>query len=380
MIKLHAIAFLVTTSCIQSAYAQEISWMNRTVRLSAPDAVARNVDHVSWSPEETDIAYTTKTKTGYDLGVYDLRHKEAKTVAVLGAGEKLGQLVWMNVGQTALIEIRKSLGQGAKANELVTLYSLTCGDMTLHKLWSQTAAKDKNLNLDISASPTRCHAIVEASLGDERAGYVVTDGATTYLYSADLSKAMTDGYGQVGWSIDGTMLYDQGISIKFRAETALNNAVVELDDGAVEDAGNSNGALNVITSDATGNKLELETVLYRKLGRLRFIHTPDPNSTVLECMSSNGAIRQIKFPGMHQEPAKAAIPFVPHTQSLSAKLGQSTATVQSLWLVPEKDADRPQVGLLVSAEADRFWQSPSGNAIAFVCQGALIVRTLESSR
>lgn len=338
-----------------SALAQQstFEFAGRAFSLGRARFVAEGVDQVLWSPDGADIAYTLKDPEdkGIRVGLFDLRKGSGKVVAYYGDNEKLEHLEWLNGGHKILLVSRRDVTDRSTPTEALTIRVADAEDARSEQLWSSEFPSDRHASVEIDPSPSLAHALITVQSGQEKNYYVLTLEAKAIVPSSDLAEAVKEGQERAGWSVHGTALFTAEDPAPARA-------------GANPNA----GARDVVSKNMT------------QLARASFaISDRSPlrsGDVALECMPTNGVLRTVHFPGLFQHTDPFNVLFAVKLQSDEVRLGSSTQTIQSAWLVPANKAQEP-VGLLVCAQCEGAWQSPNGRAIAYKTEGLLLIKTIE---
>jgi len=367
------------------AFAQEASG----IKLGKPQFVAKRVKEVFWAPNGRALAYTTETKDGLAIGVFDVDQDESKTVLTLYKGDKITNVEWLAGSKQALLVIQNDSG--------MTTLNISILDTVLQAsrpLWSRQFDKEDSPSLGVDISPLLDHAIVTIATQKKHESWVLTNGASALVFSRDIAAAKEQGHSFSGWTSSGTATFGSLSGANEIAMTGtLNNAAVTISDieGSSETVRRTR-TFEVMLSLENGTAASTVGGLNLSFRVMRVIM---PGESILECVPANGALRNVKFPGYFEaKPPPMLFPYAfPSNQEL--KLGRSQASANSLWLVPQIVAQPqtvaaeatpssdvtalvavPKEGILVSAQADAWWPSPYTRSVAFAWNGALFVRSV----
>lgn len=367
------------------ANAQEVP----TIKLGQPQFVAKRVKDVFWSPNGRALVYTSEQKDGLAVGVFDVDNDEAKAVLVLKKGQVLDQLHWLASGRKAVALVKDS----AETTN-VDLCVLDARLMSSTRVWGHQYPKGETPNIGFDVSPLLDHAIVAIATEKTDETWVLTNGGSGFLFSRDIAQAKTEGHMFAGWTTAGTATFGpmntaRGMTMQADDKSARLNVLSELPlTKAVE---------GVVTFDASPAGAGVIELVGSRLLNLSFRMMPmlQTGDSVLECVPANGALRPVKFPGYFEAKGQPSLYPKSFPQQQELKLGKSQAGTNSLWLVPMSPpqqvaevteipvrqppiemAQKPNEGVLVSAQADQWWESPFTRSVAFTWNGALFVRTV----
>ncbi|HVT13689.1 MAG TPA: hypothetical protein VHE55_15600 [Fimbriimonadaceae bacterium] len=326
-----------------------LQWAGRTYSLGPSKMIATSVEDAVWAPDGADIAYIGRSETGTRVGLFDLKRDKGAVVASLGPNEKLEQTVWLNAGHKLLLVVRQPVEGREKPTDLLTVKVADAIDLRTESLWSKEFAGAENATLEINPSPSLCHALVTVRAQNSQTYLVVTESAKSLVVSTDIAEAVKEGRQMEGWSIYGTAMFGDAAQ----------------------------------TSENTGREetLRIEYALLRaEQASVAQQRSVTPDEYALEVVPTNGVLRQVRFPGYFQ-PIPSNVEWLqPYFQQSTLTLGQSSAAIRSFWLVLQKEVKAPSQGILVSAQADGGWMSPSGKDVAFTCHHTLFTRPIESKR
>lgn len=344
--------------------------------LDPPQLVAKNVTDVNWAPESRALAYVLESKSGKKIGVFDLDHDEGAVVRSLSSSESVQSMTWLAGGKSLLVVIKNSVEDAVTTIEFVDAARSTC-----KPLWTRRAAKGGEVSVEIDQSPLLVHALVRVrtmipvpSHPDEpeqrSEAWVLTSRGESIVYSSDLTLAEQKGMFLSTWSRNGTAIYAEPSEVVNFSGAAGTPAEPS---GEIQVSGVVEFRLTVTNGTASLGRL--------LANRLWLVAAPPLGSTVLECVPANGVLRTVRFEGAFEPVPEAHLTAVPLLNPQLFKMGASNCEVTSLWLVPpqvetEGAAVAPTGGVLVSAQAEAFWSSPSLRAIAFTWNGALFVRAV----
>jgi hypothetical protein len=315
----------------------------KTFSIGPARMIAGEVSEALWSPAGADMAYVVPVDSGAQIGLFNLKRNTGKVVLTLSPTEHLEQMVWLNSGHKVLLLTRRNVEGRPAATDLLTIKVADAEQMESQELWSAEYPVTESATIDLNPSPTLAHALVMVRTAHSKICLVVTDGAKSIVESQDLADVAKAGREINGWSTFGTAIF-----------TADKSSAVRANDS---------------DSDAQAVQ-QLLIAAYTALDMAR-LQIGDP---VYECVPSNGVLRPVRFPGYYELPERPAQPVRICMQSVEAHLGQSSVPIQSLWLVLRESGKEPSQGLLVSAEVEGGWLSPSGHDIAFTSHHALFIR------
>ncbi|HWA82420.1 MAG TPA: hypothetical protein VG820_03235 [Fimbriimonadaceae bacterium] len=326
-----------------------LQWAGRTYSLGPARMIAAPVEDAVWAPDGADIAYVSHTDSGARVGIFDLKRDKGGVVANLGPNEKLEQTIWLNAGHKLLLVIRQPVEGREKPTDLLTVKVADAIALSSDNLWAKEFPADENATLEINPSPSLCHALVTVRAQSSQTYLVMTESAKSLVISSDIAEAVKEGHQMEGWSIYGTAMFGNA------TQTSANAERQEI--------------------------YRIEYALFRaeeaSAGRQRSVL---PDDYALEVVPANGVLRQVRFPGYFQPIPSNSEWLQPYFQQSTLTLGQSSAGIRSLWLVLQKEVKAPTQGILVSAQADGGWMSPSGKDVAFTSHHALFVRPIEAKR
>lgn len=313
------VSMLTAFLAVAGACAQ-IQIRGKTYGLTPAIVVAGPIEQVIWSPGGTDLAYISQGETGTRIGIFNIKHNAGAFVATLGDTEQLDDLVWLNGGHKALLTTHRK----AEADRLI-IRVLDGEQLKATELWSAEYPAASNATLRIIPSPSLTHAVVAI---DHIGQYlVVTDNAKAVVSSPEIAQALQGGRVMV-WSSRGTAIFGMPDSTEVTSTVA---------------------------------------------SRLK-------EGTIFEAVPSNGTLRSVRFPGIFEYAARTPQILQPAYQQVEHRMGRTTASVQSLWMIPLVDGKEPQDGIFVSAQVEGVWMAPTGRAVAYTCHKALFVQQIFSKK
>lgn len=365
-----------------------------SIKVGEPQFVAKKVTDVFWSNDGRSLAYVTETKQGKAVGVYDLDLGEGKIVAMLGEGATLQQVVWLNLGKKAVMVV-----ETPKNGQSLAISVLDAHELTAKQLWSHNYEPKEGVGVSIEVSPSLPYALVTIAGAKASETWVLIQNAVGLVFSRDIAAAQTQGMGFAGWSKEGTAIFGAGTgsSGAFTLLGAKGGEVTVSQPNAgsstpVSDKATFEVALELDKNVPKNLLGELSLKLDGRAFFLRMRPNIDVGATVLECVPSNGALRQVRFTGYSDGiPGPEEYPM-PWSKPHQLVMGKSKEGTSALWLVkelprsevPPEDGqvrapaalDEPDWGVLISAQADSVWPAPYTRAVAFTWNGALFVRSI----
>ena len=365
------------------------------VKVGPPEFVAKNVRNVTWSNDGRSLVYETSDSKGRKLGVYDLDGQDGKTVLDIPEGTDLDQIVWLNSGKKCLAVLKQRT-----TGTTVTVNLLDAHGLTARQVWTHTYGPKQAANVMIEPSPTLAHALLTVTGEKADEVWVLTLGGGSVVFSRDIQAAQMQGSSFAGWSQSGTAIFGPG--------TKNSEFVIDGKQGDIKADKQSDGVnVTAITISAVKLSLDGHSGVVESDGGLKsslvFLARLRPNyetgASVLECMPANAALRQIKFQGYYADPLVDEPNAEIRSENQQLVMGKSKAGANSLWIVPQnlppqdkapahtgivvetpkREVQKPEWGVLVSAQADQAWPAPQLTAVAFTWNGALFVRPVSVS-
>lgn len=354
------------------------------VTLGLPQFVAKRVQDVWVAPNGKALVYSTKTKAGLAVGAFNVATDEGAILFTLKPDEVFQQIEWLPSGTRFLVHTSMANSQG----KLLTFGVGDVNQLQYKTMFTRQFGEADAAGMTFYTSPLLDHALVDLTTDKGHETWVLTQNATNFSFSRDIAAAEAQGQGYGGWTANGTAVYGghgdmRGAQITF-SESAFNLGKVE------------NGTFTIeLQPDAQSGVRE---ALIKLSGRLI---TAAPayqvGETVWECVPSNGALRSVKYPGPFITKESTMAPVFEYNLTQELRLGTTSVGTKSLWLVPgsqmvsqtsgEQTSETfkgevklppvPKSGVLVSAQADRWWPSLDRSLIAFSWNGALFVRTVQ---
>lgn len=341
-LKTWGIIIAATHAILAPAQDSSLQWAGRTYSLGPAKMISSPVEDAIWAPDGEDIAYVVHTEDATRVGLFNLKRGKGSIVATLGPSEKLEQTVWLNAGHKLLLVVRRSVEGRQDATDLVSIQVADAVELRSQELWAKEFPTADNAAIEINPSPSLSHALVTVSTSKAQTYLVVTESAKSLVLSTDIAEAVKDGHAMEGWSIYGTAMFSQ-------------------------DAQRASGAEEVTAELLLARLFAAET-------------QSTPGEFALEVVPSNGVLRQVRFPGFFLPAPPKGGWLSPYFQPVTLTLGQSATTVRALWLVLSKESKSPTQGLLVAAQADGGWMSPSCKAVAYTSHHTLFIRDIEAKR
>lgn len=371
---------LLASSLVVLGHAQE--WTGAS--LGKPQYVAPEVESVVWSEDGRCLAYTSRKGDSVVVGVFDLESGKTGEVVKIPAGDVVSSLDWLRSGKKAVLVVKGTTG-GPNVRVLV----LDAQENVAKQVWNRAFKAGEDPNVAVEVSPLLAHALITVATGAGSETWVLTAGANTVVFSRDIAQAQGQGHQFADWSSSGTAVFSNaassGVAHVMNLKISGGNLKAdqfEITLGDVQAAPAKEGHRS--GSSSRVNFLSNIPILNRFFLRMR----PEipAGATVLECVPSNGALRPVRFSGYYEP--RAPSPDRPDVRSklTPLTLGKAVAGSNALWLTPVDPngavqeegtpVQDPPTGVLVSAQADAWWPSPSLNAIAFSWNGVVFVRSV----
>lgn len=348
-LKTWAILIAATHAILAPAQDSSLQWTGRTYTLGPARMISSPVEDAIWAPDGEDIAYIVRTERATQVGVFHLKRGKGFIVATLGPTEKLEQTVWLNAGHKLLLVTRRPVEERQDPTDLVTIQVADAVELRSEALWAKEIATAENAVIEINPSPSLSHALVTVKTTKTETYFVVTESAKSLVVSTDIADAIKGGHEMEGWSVYGTAMFSDDAQRNLSAET----------DGV----------------------FRVEPILARLYEAETGRRQSSPlGEYALEVVPSNGVLRQVRFPGFFQPAPPKGEWLRAYFQPVTLTLGQTASAVRSLWLILSKESKSPSQGLLVSAQADGGWMSPSGQSVAYTCHHTLFIGNVEAKR
>jgi hypothetical protein len=183
------------------------------------------------------------------------------------------------------------------------------------------------------------------------------------LPSADLDKAVADGFSGPSWSIDGTAVYvDHGTANSTGALKAFMDMSAEI-------SARQSKEVPVLS------KIPILSSMFRLE-----VAPPLAGASVFELIPSSAILRPVRFRGPWASRTSEVEPFQSRSHTAHIQLGTSRGASNSLWISPPKDAKNVDQAVLVSGNAGQAWIAPANLYVAFLTDGALFVKSIERKR
>ncbi|MBI1331921.1 MAG: hypothetical protein GC165_03480 [Armatimonadetes bacterium] len=364
------IALVVLAAFSAAAFSQ-----NDPVTLGDAVPVDVHVQDADWNPNGHSLIYTRKDEDGQSLGAFMLDKYEGKSLLKLTQGQTY-RITWLSGSDAAVVVVHGPSPDNPNAESKdksiqIQMFVVDANLQSAKRILDETYDAKQLPAIDVDASPLLKHAIITMRLGKETRHLVITPGGDL-LKSADLDRAEQEGLTGPTWSIDGTAIYSNA---QFSGKTQY---LVAKTGQAVQDSSGQQAkeitvravqgeALTAVAADSTALKLSIE---FR-----RAVPMPETNSPVFELMPSNASLRPVRFRGPFESKPRNRPVLTPRTKSIVLQYEQSDAQDSSVWI--KRGTEKNSPATLLAVHASRTWMSRDQNAVAYIIDGALFVRTIK---
>lgn len=341
-------------------------------KLGIPQGVDFGVVGIDWHPKGNAMLYTQKDGEGFAVGSYMLGQSRGATLVRYAKTDR-PEFYWFAGKPNALVVIYRPSKEGTKLE--VDLIDLE--HQTSKKIFERSYGPKENASLDVETSPSLLHAILTLTTEKSNQHFVLKTGTFEVMPSVDLDQAAAKGISGPSWSLDGTAVYaDASAEIQKRQalveqKMKYDNATIQVLEARAATVATQESEIALKLEGAKLSLMNAENMSFR----LKFVPpTPPTGATVLELMPQNATLRSVRFKGPWQDKPRPPVELFPMPQNNLLSLGRSKGQANSLWLtVP---SDKGQSGQLVAAQASSGWISPTGQAVAYITDGALFIRTI----
>lgn len=317
-------------------------------KLSAPTALDVRVTSAYWHPHALALLYLREEEGGIGLGIYKPGDIGGAVLLHLQKDEQW-ESRWFESAPAAIITSYRDLSDGQRQ---ASVHLLDAKNRTLRTLYEKKVGKSEGITLDFDLSPAFIHAIFRVKSMGKITHLVLPIGGKKLVAAPELDAAVAQGSIGPAWSIDGTAVY-------WSSSTEAKPAIADLIpvDKQVVDAqvGSSKGITELVEI------------------KILWTASPPPppvGTAVLELIPSNPILRQVRFKGEWQPEKATTIAIEAKAQHHEIEFGLSRGGTYGLWLTQGDHAT------LVSASTEKFWMAPNNKAVAYLVDGALIVRML----
>lgn len=344
--------------------------------LGDPTAVDVRVTDVRWQPHGRGLIYSREEGEGSGLGVYAVGQKEGKVLIHLNKGDTWDSQ-WFDSDPIALVTLHRKIDTPAGPQTEITIHTFDTEKCEDRLLFTRIVPLNESWSVEADTSPSLVHAIFTLNDGKTTSHMVLPTHGNKLISGSEIDKAIKDGFGGPVWSVDGTAIFGKGL-----ASSNLFSAK-----GMVFTLGGDGG--DVAQAEAANKAIEVKLVLdVSKAGRLSgggtgdmefsLVSRPAPppaGTAVLELMPGNAFLRSVKFKGPWVDKELAFPEMAPQSKRTMLEFGVSKGQSNSVWLtLPQQQIDQ---GVLVSANATSVWVAPENRAVAYLTDGALIVRPIK---
>lgn len=341
-------------------------------KLGVPQGVDFGVIGIDWHPKGNAMLYTQKDGDGFAVGS-DMLGQSRGTTLIRYAKTDRPEFHWFAGKPNALVVVYRTSKDGTKLE--VDLIDVE--HQTSKTIFERSFGPKENAYLEVDTSPSLLHAILTLNTDKTSRHFVLKTGTFEVIPSVDLDQADAKGVSGPSWSQDGTAVFADSTALTNERRDVLERmrdveakiqfvgstkGAAAAESEFVIDLANLKGRAGILTGEGMSFRFKMVPPM------------PPTGATVLELMPQNATLRSVRFKGPWQDKPQPPVGLIPMPQSNLLSLGRSKGQANSLWLtIP---SDKGQSGQLVAAQASAGWISPTGQAVAYITDGALFIRTI----
>ncbi len=349
----------------------------KEIELGAAKAIDVQASEVTWHPNGLAFLYNRETDEGRSLGTYCLDKKEGKTLLPLDKDETY-DVYWLANSNSAIVVLSVKATGTQQPSTRIRMVLVDATLQTVKPLFNETF-EDKTLpSVDVDQSPSLRHAIVTLRNKSGVRHMVLCVGDARLVDSPDLDRAEKEGLSGPSWSLDGTAIFsNSGGRNLSGSKVVLSGIQVAGSSGGDGATGQSKEEERQITLDVVEVKgLLVSDAATGKNLRFKIMPaTPATGSNVFELMPSNAVLRPVRFRGPWQPVSVGREPLIPRNQPIVLQFDRSNAQDNSVWIKRGTEAGTP--AKFLGVHVSQTWLSPNQNAVAYLIDGALFVRTIK---
>lgn len=329
---------------------------------------------VKWHPEGQAFLYIRQEETGKSIGAYALGKFEGKGLVKLGKNDTY-QSYWLSGSKAALIVIHSPAPQAATKSTQIRMVLIDAENMTAKQNFSEIFDDKALPSVEVDTSPSLKHAIITLRGPQETRHMILALGFGEIVKSPDLDRAEKEGLTGPSWSVDGTAVYSNTPGGR---NTFISKDVPVILSGVSTGGSSDQVSGGTFEVTLTNSSEAAATTVSGKLLRLSFrLSPPMPatNSPVFELIPTNGVLRPVRFRGPFESRYTGGQPLISRNQPVVLQFEKSNTQQNSVWVRRGTEKVGPSTFLGVNVSETAL--SPQKNAVAYVIDGALFVRTIK---
>lgn len=364
-------AFGVMVLAASASFAQQ----SKGLELGDAKAIDIHASEVTWHPNGLSFLYNRETEDGRSLGTYCLDKKEGKALLPLDKDETY-DVYWLSNSNSAIVVLSVKATGTQQPSTRIRMVLVDATLQTTKPLYNETFENKSLPSVDVDQSPLLRHAIVTLRNTTGVRHMVLCLGDARLVDAPDLDRAEKEGLSGPSWSVDGTAIYSNSPARSLLgSKIVVNDALLDSQKATDQTSSQSKEELRQITLDVVEVKGLLVSSSSGKEFRFKIMPpTPATGANVLELMPSNAVLRPVRFRGPWQPVNSGREPLIPRNQSVVLQFDRSNAQDNSVWIKRGTQAGTPAT--LLGVHVSQTWLSPNQNAVAYLIDGALFVRTI----